>query len=55
MAGANAQRFEFATAGQIIFGVGTLPQIGPLAAAAGQKALITTGSRSGVRFQNGWQ
>lgn len=47
MAGANAQRFEFATAGQIIFGAGTLPQIGPLAAAVGQKALITTGSRSG--------
>jgi len=47
MAGANAQCFDFATAGQIIFGAGTLPQIGPLAAAAGRKALVTTGSRGG--------
>jgi alcohol dehydrogenase class IV len=36
-------RFEFATAGRIIFGPGTLDQVGPLAAALGQQALVVTG------------
>lgn len=45
MSGKIAQKFDFATAGQIIFGAGTLPQIGPIAAEAGRKALVTTGAR----------
>jgi alcohol dehydrogenase class IV len=36
-------RFEFATATRIIFGPGTLSEIGPLAAAEGQRALVVTG------------
>ncbi len=35
--------FEFATATRIIFGPGTLAQIGPLAAAWGRRALVVTG------------
>jgi alcohol dehydrogenase class IV len=45
MTGGAPQRFEFATAGQVIFGAGTLPQIGPIASDAGRKAFVTTGSR----------
>jgi len=36
-------RFEFATATRIIFGAGTLREIGPLAAEMGQRALVVTG------------
>jgi alcohol dehydrogenase class IV len=38
--------FEFATATQIIFGPGTLKQVGPLAAEMGRKALVVTSSAS---------
>ncbi len=40
--------FEFATASRIIFGQGTLQQIGPLAREMGHRALVVTGS-SGER------
>lgn len=36
-------RFEFATATRIIFGAGTLREIGPLAAQMGQRAFVVTG------------
>ncbi|TEU16121.1 MAG: iron-containing alcohol dehydrogenase [Anaerolineales bacterium] len=36
-------RFEFATATRIIFGDGTLQEIGPLAAKMGSRALVVTG------------
>ena len=36
-------RFEFATATRIIFGAGTLGEIGPLAAEMGERALVVTG------------
>jgi alcohol dehydrogenase class IV len=36
--------FEFATAAQVIFGAGTLKQVGPLAADMGRTALVVTGS-----------
>jgi alcohol dehydrogenase class IV len=36
-------RFEFATATRIIFGAGTLREIGPLAAKMGRRALVVTG------------
>jgi alcohol dehydrogenase class IV len=36
-------RFEFATATRIIFGPGTLRQVGPLAAELGRRALVVTG------------
>lgn len=36
-------KFEFATATQIIFGAGTLQQVGPLAAGLGRRALVATG------------
>src|SRR5688572_6261835 len=36
-------RFEFATATRIIFGAGTLKEVGSLAATLGRKALIVTG------------
>jgi alcohol dehydrogenase class IV len=36
-------RFEFATAGRIIFGAGTLSEVGPIAAGAGKRALVVTG------------
>ncbi|MGD9100388.1 MAG: iron-containing alcohol dehydrogenase [Anaerolineae bacterium] len=36
-------RFEFATATRIIFGTGTLREIGPLAAEMGRRALVVTG------------
>ena len=41
-------RFEFATATRIIFGAGTLKQIGPIAAEMGKRALVVT-SREGTR------
>jgi alcohol dehydrogenase class IV len=37
-------RFEFATATRIIFGVGTLKEVGPLAEEFGRRALVVTGS-----------
>jgi len=37
-------RFEFATATRIIFGPGTLKEIGPIAAEMGSRALVVTGS-----------
>jgi alcohol dehydrogenase class IV len=37
-------RFEFATATRIIFGPGTLDEVGPLAAGMGSRALVVTGS-----------
>ncbi|MFN8456783.1 MAG: iron-containing alcohol dehydrogenase [Anaerolineae bacterium] len=39
-------KFEFATATQIIFGAGTLKQVGPLAAEMGRRALLVTGQRA---------
>ena len=40
---AKETRFEFATATRIIFGAGTLREIGPLAVEMGGKALVVTG------------
>ncbi len=40
-------RFEFATATRIIFGPGTIKEIGPAAREMGHRALVTTGRRSG--------
>jgi len=40
-------RFEFATTGRIIFGPGTLREIGGLAKEFGQAALVVTGSNAG--------
>ena len=42
--------FEFATAGRIVFGPGTLAQAGPAAAALGRHAFVVTG-RSAARAQ----
>ena len=39
----SSRRFEFATATRIIFGAGTLGEIGPLAMAMGRQALVVTG------------
>jgi alcohol dehydrogenase class IV len=39
-------RFEFATATRIIFGAGTLKEVGPLAAGLGSRALVVTGRSS---------
>ncbi len=36
-------RFEFATATRIIFGAGTLQEVGPIAAGMGRRALVVTG------------
>jgi alcohol dehydrogenase class IV len=36
-------RFEFATATRIVFGPGTLIEVGPIAAAMGRRALVVTG------------
>jgi alcohol dehydrogenase class IV len=38
-------RFEFATAGRILFGPGTLAEAGPAAAALGTRALVVTGRK----------
>jgi len=40
---AQGRRFEFATATRIIFGAGTLREVGPLAAGMGNRALVVTG------------
>jgi alcohol dehydrogenase class IV len=40
-------RFEFATAGRILFGPGTLRELGPAARSFGGRALLVTGSRPG--------
>jgi alcohol dehydrogenase class IV len=37
-------RFEFATAGRILFGRGRLAEVGPLAAALGERAFVVTGA-----------
>jgi alcohol dehydrogenase class IV len=39
-------KFEFATAARIIFGPGTLREVGPLAQALGRRALVVTGRDS---------
>ena len=39
-------RFDFATAGRIVFGAGALRQLGELAAPFGRRALLVTGSRA---------
>jgi alcohol dehydrogenase class IV len=39
-------RFEFATANRILFGPGTLKEVGPIVRELGRRALITTGRRS---------
>lgn len=39
----SGARFTFATAGTVIFGTGSLSEIGPIAARTGKKALITAG------------
>ena len=36
-------RFEFATATRIVFGAGTLREVGPIAADLGSRALVVTG------------
>ncbi|MGB9722716.1 MAG: iron-containing alcohol dehydrogenase [Chloroflexia bacterium] len=36
-------RFEFATAARVVFGAGTLGEVGPAAAALGRRALVVTG------------
>ncbi len=36
-------KFEFATAGRIIFGPGSIKQIGALAAGMGRRALVAVG------------
>ena len=40
-------RFEFSTAGRIVFGSGTIREVSPLAAGFGRKALVVTGADSG--------
>lgn len=40
---ARGRRFEFATATRIIFGPGTLQEVGPLAAEMGRRSLVVTG------------
>jgi alcohol dehydrogenase class IV len=40
-------RFEFATATRIIFGTGTLGEVGPLVAEMGRRALVVTGRSTG--------
>jgi len=42
---AQDKRFEFATATRIIFGAGTLREVGPLAAEMGSRALVVTGRK----------
>jgi alcohol dehydrogenase class IV len=46
-AGGRTMRFEFATATRIIFGAGTLTEIGSLAAQMGQRALVITTHHAG--------
>ncbi len=40
-------RFEFATATRIVFGSGALPEVGPIAAEMGKRALVVTGRTTG--------
>jgi alcohol dehydrogenase class IV len=44
---ARGRRFEFATAARIIFGAGTLREVGPAAKAMGSRALVVTGRTAG--------
>src|SRR5262249_2560522 len=39
-------RFEFATAGRVIFGAGALHEAGPMARTFGKRALVVTGRNS---------
>src|SRR5580704_10326989 len=41
--GAGSLRFEFATAGRIVFGPGTVAELGPLARTFGKRAFVVTG------------
>src|SRR5580693_8258827 len=41
--GAGSLRFELATAGRIIFGPGTVGELGPLARGIGRRAFVVTG------------
>ena len=41
--GAGMMRFEFATAGRVLFGPGVLREVGPIAKSLGGRALIVTG------------
>jgi alcohol dehydrogenase class IV len=43
----QTMRFEFATATQILFGAGTLNEVGKAVAALGQRALVVTGNTLG--------
>ncbi len=43
MTGAGRLRFEFATASRIIFGPGTVTELGPMARAIGRRAFVLTG------------
>ncbi len=45
--GPTSVRFEFATAARIVFGRGTLSEVGPLAAEMGRRALVVTGGAAG--------
>ncbi len=40
-------RFEFATAGRIVFGQGSIAELGPAAKALGSRALVVTGLAAG--------
>lgn len=46
----DVQTFEFATAGRIVFGFGTVRQIGPITSGLGSRALVVTG-RNRARVQ----
>ena len=50
--GGKRMRFEFATATRIIFGAGTLREVGPLAAEMGNRALVVTGRTALRRAQD---
>ena len=43
----TSERFEFATAGRILFGAGRLDEAGPLVAGFGTRVLVVTGSNTG--------
>ena len=42
-------RFEFATAGRIVFGAGAFAEVGALTKELGQRALVVTGSLASRR------
>ena len=44
-------RFEFATAGKIVFGRGTVAETGKIAAGYGHKCMLVHGTRSGPALQ----